>query len=142
MDFFRQRGVAEAIINADPRLFFSLFLDRNPHLSAEAQEYYTQMFCRRGTVDAILADYRAAAEVDRPYWEEQAKAGHRITVPIYAIWGDRGPMANADVVAAWQRVADDVRGAPITDSAHYVQEEQPEQVVQHILGFADALGLP
>src|SRR5438045_343550 len=30
-DFFRQRGVAEQLIGQNPRLFFSLFLDRNPH---------------------------------------------------------------------------------------------------------------
>ena len=141
LDFFRQRGVAEAIINANPRLFFSLFLDRNPHLSAEEHEFYVQMFCRRGTVEAILADYRAAYEVDRPYWQQEAAAGHRITVPILVIWGERGPMANAAVIKAWKDVADDVRGAAIVDSAHYVQEEQPDQVARHILAFADALGI-
>lgn len=142
LDFFRQRGVAEAMINADPRLFFSLFLDRNPHLSADEHEYYVQMFCRRGTVDAILADYRASAEIDRPYWAQEFAKGHKLTVPVYAIWGDRGPSATIPVVEAWKTVADHVEGAAILDAAHYVQEEQPEQVVEHLMRFADSLGLP
>lgn len=141
LDFFRQRGVAEAIINANPRLFFSLFLDRNPHLTPEEHEFYVQMFCRRGTVDAILADYRASAEVDRPYWEEQAKAGHKIQVPIYVLWGARGPSANTPMVDAWQQVADNVQGEVVPNSAHYIQEEQPEFVVQQIMRFADSLGI-
>jgi len=41
----------------------------------------------------------------------------------------------------WRTVAEDVGGAEITDSAHYVQEQQPEQVAQHILRFADAVGV-
>lgn len=75
LDFFRQRGVAEAVIGANPRPFFSLFLDRNPHLGAEEHEYYVQMFCRRGSVDAILADYRVGAEIDRPLLGARARAG-------------------------------------------------------------------
>ncbi|MCY4582383.1 MAG: alpha/beta fold hydrolase, partial [Chloroflexi bacterium] len=43
-DFFRQRNVAEPIVNAIPELFFGLFLDRNPHLSSEERAFYVEMF--------------------------------------------------------------------------------------------------
>ena len=141
-DFFRQRNVAEPLIGQNPRLFFSLFLDRNPHLTAEEHEYYVQMFCRRGSVDAILADYRSGLEVDSVYWREQVDAGARIGTPLCLLWGGRGPTANAPVLEAWRQVADDVRGEVIEDAAHYVHEEQPEDVAGHILRFADELGVP
>jgi haloacetate dehalogenase len=140
-DFFRQRGVAEQLIGQDPRLFFSLFLERNPHLTAEEHDYYARMFSRRGSVDAILADYRAGLEVDGEYWRTQAEAGVKITVPILTLWGGRGPTANAPVLDAWRQVADDVRGEVVENSAHYVQEQQPEVVAGRILAFADELGI-
>ena len=142
LGFFLQRGVAEQIMNQNPALFFSLFLDRNPHLSREEHEYYVRMFSRPGTVEAVLADYRAAAEIDQLYWEEWLKSGSKLKVPLYLIWGDRGPSANQPMLDLWKQVAEDVRGAAVADAAHYVQEEQPEAMVQHLMRFADELGIP
>jgi len=50
-------------------------------------------------------------------------------------------MAGAPVAEAWRLVAEDVRGEPVIDSAHYVQEEQPDFVIQRILSFADEIGV-
>lgn len=141
-DFFRQRNVAEPIVNAIPELFFGLFLDRNPHLSAEERAFYVEMFSRPGTADAVIWDYRLALEEDPDYWRAEVAAGRKITVPVLSIWGGSGPSAKADVLGAWREVAVDVRGWPIEGSAHYVQEQQPEATVAAILGFADELGLP
>lgn len=142
LDFFRQRGVAEPMIGQNPRLFFSLFLDRNPHLSREEHEYYLETFCRPGSVEAVLADYRSSLEGDRERWLEEAKAGVKLSVPVCALWGAGGPSATAAVLERWREAADDVRGAAIPDAAHYVQEQQPQLVAEHILRFADALAIP
>jgi haloacetate dehalogenase len=141
-DFFRQRNVAEQLIGQNQRLFFSLFLDRNPHLTAEEHEYYVQMFCRRGSVDAILADYRAGLEIDPGHWKAVAESGVKMKAPVCALWGSRGPAANAPVIESWRQVAEDVRGEAIDDAAHYVHEEQPALVAARILAFADELGVP
>src|SRR5205823_4186201 len=141
-DFFRQRGVAEPIINQNPRLFFSLFVSRHQHLTPEEHEFYTESFCRPGSTEAVLADYRAGTEVDGPYWEEAARAGRKIEVPLYVIWGERGPAASAPMLDLWRRVAQNVQGEAVPDSAHYIQEEQPELTVRHIFAFADSLGIP
>ena len=89
LDFFRQRGVAEPIINQNPRLFFSLFLDRNPHLTSEEHDFYAEVFSRPGATEAVLADYRTGAEVDGPAWEEDVRAGRRIRTPLYIVWSGR-----------------------------------------------------
>ena len=142
MDFHRQRGVAEQLIGQNPRLYFSLFLARNQHLSPEDHEMFLEPFTRAGSVDAVLADYRHMLEDDNSRWAEWFEAGNTITTPLLILWAGRGPSANAPVLEAWQRVAGNVRGEVIPDTAHYIQEEQPEAVVNHIRRFADELGIP
>lgn len=140
-DFFRQRGVAEPLIGQNPRLFFSLFLARHAHLSPDEHAAFLEPYCRPGSVEAVLADYRHLLEDDRAFWDEAVRAGRRIAPPVCVLWAARGPVAHAPVLAAWQQVAEDVRGAEIADTAHYLQEEQPEQVARAILAFADEIGL-
>jgi haloacetate dehalogenase len=142
LDFFLQRGVAEAIIGQNPRLFFSLFVSRHHHLAPAEHEFYTDAFCRPGSTEAVLADYRAGTEIDGPYWRGEAEAGHTIQTPLHVIWGGHGPTANAPVLDIWRRVAEHVTGAEIPDCAHYIPEEQPDLTVSHMLAFANTLGIP
>ena len=100
-DFFRQRGFSEQVIGQNPGLFFGLFLDRNPHLSPEEHAFYVAEYSKPGSVDAVLADYRADLEVDPGYWKNQMAAGRKIETPLYIIWGDKGAAANAPVMDAW-----------------------------------------
>jgi haloacetate dehalogenase len=142
LDFFRQRDVAEQIIGQNPRLFFSLFINRHLHLTPEEHAFYADAFSRPGSTEAVLADYRAGTEIDGPYWEAEAAAGHKIHVPVYVIWGARGPAADAPMLDIWRRVADDVHGEVIANSAHYIPEEQPQATAGHVIRFADYLRLP
>jgi haloacetate dehalogenase len=138
-NFFRQRGVAEQIIGQNPRLFFSLFLQRNPHLRPAEHEMFLEPFCRSGAVDVVLADYRHRLEDDRVYWEQWVDSGKVLLPPACALWGSSGPLAGAPVLELWRSVASTVSGGEISRSAHYVQEEQPEQVANHIRRFADSV---
>lgn len=142
MDFFRQRGVAEKIIGQNPRLFFSLFLERHTHLAPAEHEAFLEPFCRPGSVEAILADYRHALEGDAAYWKEWFEAGNKISTPVYVLWSERGPVARHPVLEVWRTAAGNVRGTMISDCAHYLQEEQPKTVVEHILRLADEIGIP
>lgn len=140
--FYRQRGVAEAIMNNDPRLFFSLFLDRNPHLSPEEHAFYVEQFAKPGSVEAVLADYRSGLEQDPAYWESEVEAGKIIETPLHVVWGDRGPSSASPVLESWRKVARSVDGGPVPDAAHYIHEMQPGLTAQAIMRFADALGIP
>lgn len=141
LDFFRQRGVAEAIVGRDPALFFGLFLDRHAHLSAEERQRYLDAYCQKGSVEAVLADYRALLEEEPAYWDAEAAAGRRMDTPLCVFWAERGPVGALPVLEAWRRVASDVRGASIADTAHYIQEERPDETARRILAFAEELGL-
>ena len=139
-DIFRQRGVAEQLIGQDPGLFFSLVLDRNPHLTPEEHAFYVREFSRPGSVESVLYDYRAGLEVDPAHFQEMYDAGRKIVTPLYVIWGGRGPMGSAPVLDRWREVAEQVDGGVVTESAHYVQEEQPGDVVRHVARFAAQVG--
>jgi haloacetate dehalogenase len=141
LDFFRQRGVAEQVMGQNPRLFFSLFLARHTHLSPDEHEMFLEPYCRPGSVEAVLADYRHRLEDDDRHWRDWFAAGKKLQVPVCVLWADRGPIRGVDVLDVWRRVAPDLRGAEIADTAHYLQEEQPETLAQHIGAFADELGL-
>jgi haloacetate dehalogenase len=140
-DFFRQRGVAEQLIGQNPRLFFSLFLARHAHLTADEHAMFLEPYCRAGSVEAVLADYRMRLEDDRRFWADVFQAGQRLAAPVCVLWAAAGPLANLPVLDAWHSAAVNVRGAEIANTAHYLQEEQPAEVAHHIHAFADELGI-
>jgi haloacetate dehalogenase len=143
MDFFKQRSVAEAIMNRDPRLFFGLFVDRHTHLGPEEREYYVESYSRPGGVEAVLADYRSGFDIDRAFWEEQRREGRKLQVPFYVIWAADGPVARAPVLETWPEAAADLRGGGmVQNTAHYIQEQQPAETASHLKHFANLIGIP
>lgn len=141
--FFLQRGLPERLIKQDPEGFLTqLFSRRGDVLDPANVAHYIESFATPGSVESILGDYRTAFEVDRPRWVEEAAAGRRITVPVQALWGELGNLHDEPVLDVWRGVAEDVRGAEVAGSGHYIPEEQPEAVIRLLNEFADELGLP
>ena len=141
--FQLERGLADEMIGRDPRLYAAHFfsLSQQP-LDPEDVEHYLEVFCRSGVVEATLADYRTAFEVDRPRWEQEKKEGRRIQIPIYLLWAADGPLEGQPVLDVWREVAEDVRGEAVAECWHWIPEEQPQATIDHILRFAGELGLP
>lgn len=103
-----------------------------------AYREYRRAFLQPGAVGAALEDYRATYEIDVPRYRSERAAGVRVTVPVALLWGDRGNLAGQPVPEIWREVATDVRDAvEIEDCGHYLPEEQPRAVVEHLLRFAD-----
>jgi pimeloyl-ACP methyl ester carboxylesterase len=100
-------------------------------------EEYRRAFLRPGAVKAVLSDYRATFKVDVPRYREERKSGRRIAVPTFLLWGSRGNLAGQPVLDVWREVAEDVGGEEIPDCGHYLPEEQPGKVTEHLLRFAE-----
>jgi pimeloyl-ACP methyl ester carboxylesterase len=98
---------------------------------------YRRCFLQPGAVAAALSDYRATYRVDLPRYRAENAAGARLAVPTLLLWGDRGNLADQPVLDIWRNVATDVRGTAIADCGHYLPEEQPATVAEHLLRFAD-----
>ena len=101
-----------------------------PEAWAEYERCFTQ-----GVIHASCEDYRAAAEVDLAHDRADREAGRKVRCPLLALWGAHGVVEKCfDPLDEWRRVADDVRGEALP-AGHYLPEEVPDLVVQHVERF-------
>ncbi len=139
----QQDGLPERMIGADPEWFIREILRRwaadRDRLDPAAVEEYVRRFTP-AVVAASCADYRAAAGIDLEHDDADVAAGRRIACPLLVLWGARGAMGRMyDVPAAWEPVADDVRGAAV-DCGHFLPEERPEETLAALEGFLGPAG--
>lgn len=98
---------------------------------------YRRAFLQPGAIAAAMNDYRATYEIDVPRYRAERSSGIRIGAPTLLLWGDRGNLADQPVWDIWREVASNVRGAfEIADCGHYLPEERPQIVAEHLLRFA------
>ena len=136
------RALIEQLIEGHEETYLTQFFGRTPELLARLRAdgswaEYRRCCLQPGAVAATLADYRDTYRVDLPRYRAENAAGKRLTAPTLLLWGDRGNLADQPVLDIWGRVATDVRGTVIADCGHYLPEEQPEIVAEHLLRFAD-----
>jgi pimeloyl-ACP methyl ester carboxylesterase len=59
----------------------------------------------------------------------------KLPMPVLALGGDSGWGRGMEVLHSLQRMATDVRGGVITQSGHWIPEEQPQQLLDRLLPF-------
>ncbi|MFC0680631.1 alpha/beta fold hydrolase [Lysobacter korlensis] len=133
----------ERLIGGDRDAFFDLHVRAGMGLGATEGRYpaeimlgYRQALDDPGLVEGMCEDYRAGAGADREADEADAAAGARIDCPVLVLWAGRGslPRVYPDVLEVWRAWARNVRGEPI-DAAHFLVEDQPEQVAARLASF-------
>ncbi len=102
-------------------------------------DIYLKAFRQPGAVAAALGDYRATYALDVPRYRAERAAGTRVGSPLLLLWGAGGNLAGLPVVDIWREVAEDVQGYEIADCGHYLPEQQPVVVADHLLRFADSV---
>jgi haloacetate dehalogenase len=132
----------ERLISGHEDAYLEHFFGRAPgfleQLRADgAYSDYRRAFLHPGAVSAAMNDYRATYEIDVPRYRAERAAGIGVMVPTLLLWGDRGNLAGQPVRDIWSAVAHNIRSAvEIADCGHYLPEEQPEIVAEHLLRFA------
>lgn len=96
---------------------------------------YNRFFSDPEHIAATCHDYRAGQTYDLDADEADFDAGRRITCPLLALWGTAGiPDEDDDPLGIWKQWGTDVKGMGI-DSGHFVVEENPASLMEHLLPF-------
>ena len=100
--------------------------------------YKAQMKVPEG-VHSMCEDYRASAKEDMQESTDDLAAGRRIKCPIKAVWGKQAVIEKLfDAKAEWSHVSEnDMLDASscALDCGHYIAEEAPDELVEHVRGF-------
>jgi pimeloyl-ACP methyl ester carboxylesterase len=136
--FHLQPDLPERLAGQDVRGYLEHFFHQWTHnrhgLEPDAVDAYVTAFSRPGALRAGFDDYRAF-ETDVAHDDADFAAGRRLTMPVLALWGSAGLPARLPALEIWREYADDVSGGPVPECGHFVAEERPEALLEHLLPF-------
>ena len=125
----------EALIAGREHEYLDWFLRRkaaNPQVFSDADlEEYLRVFTRPGGLRAGLAYYRSADLSARQNKAMSEK--RRLAMPVLAIGSDQGSIA--DMASALQPFCENVAGITISNSGHFIPEEQPAALADELARF-------
>ena len=131
---FNFRGPdVERLVKGRERIYLDRFwneLSANPKSINEAtRRHYARLYARPGAMHSAFNQFAAFTQdtADNKLLAEKGK----LTMPVFAFGGDHSfGMQMAEIM---RLVASDVTGGVITNSGHWVMEEQPQQTIAAIV---------
>lgn len=137
---FNFRGPdVERLVAGRERILLDRFyndLSANPAaIDEQTRDHYAALYARTGAIhDAFSGQFAAFTKDGEDNKALFAKTG-KLPMPILAIGGDHsfGALMSSELA----HVASNVEGAIITNSGHWIMEEQPQQAVSIIVPFID-----
>jgi pimeloyl-ACP methyl ester carboxylesterase len=135
---FNFRGPdVERLVKGRERIYLDRFyneLSANPKRIREAtRRHYARLYARPGNMHAAFMQFAAFTQdaVDN----KMLAARGKLDMPVLALGGDHSfGTQMADIM---RLVANDVAGGVISNSGHWVMEEQPKQTTAAIVKFID-----
>jgi pimeloyl-ACP methyl ester carboxylesterase len=136
---FNFRGPdVERLVKGRERIYLDRFwneLSANPKKIEEAtRRHYAQLYARPGAMHSAFDQFAAFAQ-DAVDNKELAQKG-KLAMPVLALGGDHS--FGTQMAEIMRLVASDVTPGVISDSGHWVMEEQPEQTTAAIVKFIRA----
>jgi pimeloyl-ACP methyl ester carboxylesterase len=135
---FNFRGPdVERLVKGRERIYLDRFwneLSANPRAIDEAtRRHYAELYARAGAMHSAFNQFAAFTQDAAD--NKAFAANGKLTMPVLALGADHsfGTQMADDV----RFVAADVTGGIITDSGHWVMEEQPQQTTAAIVKFID-----
>ena len=130
-------GFPERLIGAEAEFFLrhqlGALLREPAKLEPEAFAEYLRCFKNPETIRATCDEYRAGATIDLIH--DRADRGHRLTMPLLMLWGERSSQGSGyDILSVWRDHAEDVTGHAV-DSGHFLPEEAPEDTYRALRDF-------
>jgi pimeloyl-ACP methyl ester carboxylesterase len=111
-------------------------LSANPAaIDDQTRDHYAALYARPGAIhNAFSGQFAAFTQDGEDNKALFAKTG-KLPMPVLAIGGDHSYGASMQTELAY--VASNVQGAVITNSGHWIMEEQPQQAIGVILPFIE-----
>jgi len=102
-------------------------------ISEDVYADYLRTFRDPAAIHATCEDYRAGASIDLDH--DAADLADKVTCPLLALWGEKGPMHRFyDVLATWKDRGSNVSGKVIP-AGHFLAEEKPDDVLAELTKF-------
>lgn len=109
-----------------------------PDLSAfskAALREYVRCYADPKAIHASCEDYRAAGTIDLVHDRADRDRGHKLQMPMLALWGRQGVVGRMfDCLADWREVAEHVTGRALP-CGHFIPEEAAPQALREITRF-------
>jgi pimeloyl-ACP methyl ester carboxylesterase len=131
--FNRKRGLNEELVRGREHLYFGdqFAAKAAIPLPESAVGFYVQTLAR--SADALRASFEFYRAIDEIIAQNERRRAHPLTMPVLTLAGDRslGPR----VGEIGQIIAPDPTNVIIANCGHYLPEEQPEALLDHLLPF-------
>ena len=87
------------------------------------------------TITGSCRDYRATTSCD--FVMDTADKDNKLALPLMLLWGARGhtPERAKEFLDIWKQYANNIQASDAMDCGHYMQEEMPDQIVDHFSKF-------
>jgi pimeloyl-ACP methyl ester carboxylesterase len=99
----------------------------------DTRRHYAELYARPGAIHNAFGGQFAAFARDAEENKALFARVGKLRMPVLAIGGDHS--FGASMKSELEFVANDVEGAVITDSGHWIMEEQPQQAIATITRF-------
>jgi len=135
--FHRTLDLPEALVQGRERLYLTWFfrtLGHRPDAIAEADiDEYVRTYSQPGALRAGFGLYRAVFQDVAD--NRAALARGKLKLPVLALGGGESWGRREETAASLRQLAENVRGVVIPDAGHWLPEEQPALVLQHLRDF-------
>lgn len=131
--FEAPNGFAEALITGRERMFVDHFMRQQSYDPASIEDgldEYARCLAQPGALRAGI-EYFRSHRVDAPRNREHAR--QKLEMPVLSVGGTAS--FGADLEGEIAPLALDHRHVMIDECGHYLAEEQPERLVEHLLAF-------
>jgi haloacetate dehalogenase len=122
----------ETMINAVPAEWFLKGRGNARNPPKVVFDEYIRCWTKK-TITGSCRDYRAFATID--FEMDTADKDRQIGMPLLILWGSRGAPPTQEYPTVWRKFASNLVDAQPLPTGHYLQEEAPDQVIDHCLKF-------
>lgn len=131
LPFNRLDGINEQLVTGREDVFFRWEFDAAAkRLPDDVIDYYVRGFSDPESLRASFGFYRA---LDATIAQDQQRTTRPLAMPVLAIGGELS--FGGAVAEAMQTVADDVQGAIIPGTGHFLAEESPDELLAVLIPF-------